>query len=70
MKYAALLKRHGGNPLDLDTGYNPVCRDHRIVLVPEGQSLDMAPGTGPVRPWLNQHLGSEWHLSGFLEISE
>jgi len=66
MRYAAILERHNSSFYH-DANNNTLMKDHKIVLVPEGQSLEMDEGT-IMRRWLHPYLGHEWHLAGFAEL--
>jgi len=54
-RYAALLRHHD-------------YKRSRWIVVPEGQSLDFDEGRA-TREWLRPHLGTEWHLFGFVSLA-
>lgn len=42
----------------------------KLVMVPEGQSLDFDKGPGATRKWLWPHLKGGWHLVEFVEFEK
>lgn len=55
-----------------DFEYVALLRSHdykrtKWVVVPEGQSLEFDEGSA-TRRWLHPHLGTEWHLFGFVSL--
>lgn len=53
-EFAALLRHHD-------------MKQSKWIVVPEGQSLDFDEGSA-TRRWLAPHLGSDWHLFGFVSL--
>lgn len=55
----ALLRKHGYDNY-------PYVSEFKAVVVPKGQSLDFDPDAA-TRKWLWPHLGTEYHLLGFID---
>lgn len=70
--YAAILAKHDARSLEEDAAYpgrDRICADHKIVLVPDGRSLDFDEGA-ITRRWLHPHIEGGWHLSGWLRVEK